>query len=1121
MEKLLDPSLSDAEFVMLLNQTIQVMYTSSSAAERNMAQTLLTQVQEMPDAWLRADKVLDEPQSSQPTKFYALQLLTGMISYRWKALPRATAETVRSYVVNKVIALSSTQEGLLSERVYLNKLNLVLVSIVKQEWPAHWRSFIQEIVGASKTNPYLCENNMVILALLSEEVFEFSHGQMKQDRIVELKNQFNDEFAMVFQLCQWVFKQADTLISTHKSLVCQSLQTLEKFLMWIPLGYIYETDLIEDLIKFFGVPYLRNASLRCMVEIGSLNVTTMYAVQIKTLLVNFMKTLVSFVPPTHDFHNVYETSDEEAQNFIMDLALFFTGFFKAHLSLLDNDENSDVQTAIRIAHEFLANLSTVPDIEVFKTCLEWWHRLASDLYSNECHPSVALLRSPLMLGGSQGIHNHILDGTNTNNNTGDGSSAMEGQARSGPSRRMFYAPILSAVRRVMISRMAKPEEVLIVEDENGEIVRETTKDTDAIALYKTMRETLVFLTHLDTDDTEHIMLERMTKQIDGTEWSWHNLNTLCWAIGSISGAMGEEEEKKFLVTVIKDLLHLCEQKRGKDNKAVVASNIMYVVGQYPRFLRAHWKFLKTVVNKNFEFMHETHPGVQDMACDTFLKIAQKCRRKFVTTQIGETRPFINEMLDNVSEIIAELEPHQIQSFYESCGCIIASHSNSQERDGLIVKLFELPNQSWQQIIYAASSSGNDVLKQRDTMKKIVNILRTNARVAGSLGPPYYVQLKFIFVDMLKMYSLYSEMISLAVQSQGVFATRTSDARNMRSVKKECLRVIEAFLSTLEHKDKDLVLRDVVDPMLEPILGNYYNSIAEARDAEVLSLFSEIVSSMKGLDDARIRMIFKSLMSCTLDMIRNNFEDFPDARLNFFKLLASINRYSFPSLFRLDENPAAAEAEFRVVVDAIVWAFRHTERNVAETGLTILLEHIQNIANSEYVGYWFQRYFRMILNEILSVLTDTLHKPGFKLQSLILMHLLGIVTSGVLKEPIWNQDNSQDNALATSNGTQPPSNPLFVRNHLMQTLSSAFPNMNEAQVLETLRGMIECNEEKAFKGHLRDFLVQTKEFSAGDNTDLYDEERQLQQIEQQKQEAERLARTPGLVAPNAMPDDGMS
>lgn len=140
--------------------------------------------------------------------------------------------------------------------------------------------------------------------------------------------------------------------------------------------------------------------------------------------------------------------------------------------------------------------------------------------------------------------------------------------------------------------MAKPEEVIIVEDENGQIVKEYMKDVDSIQLYKSMRETLIYLTHLDYQDTEKIMLEKLEQQVNGNEWSWHNLNTLCWAIGSISGAMDEKDEKRFLVTVIKDLLNLCEIKKGKDNKAVVASNIMYVVGQYPRFLIAHWKFLK-------------------------------------------------------------------------------------------------------------------------------------------------------------------------------------------------------------------------------------------------------------------------------------------------------------------------------------------------------------------------------------------------------------------------------------------------------------------------------------------------------------------------------------------------
>lgn len=78
----------------------------------------------------------------------------------------------------------------------------------------------------------------------------------------------------------------------------------------------------------------------------------------------------------------------------------------------------------------------------------------------------------------------------------------------------------------MISRMAKPEEVLIVENENGEVVREFMKDTDTIALYKSMRETLVYLTHLDYHDTESIMTAKLQNQVNGSEWSWKNLNSV-------------------------------------------------------------------------------------------------------------------------------------------------------------------------------------------------------------------------------------------------------------------------------------------------------------------------------------------------------------------------------------------------------------------------------------------------------------------------------------------------------------------------------------------------------------------------------------------------------------------
>ena len=85
--------------------------------------------------------------------------------------------------------------------------------------------------------------------------------------------------------------------------------------------------------------------------------------------------------------------------------------------------------------------------------------------------------------------------------------------------------------------MAKPEEVLVVENENGEVVREFMKDTDSINLYKNMRETLVYLTHLDYIDTERVMTQKLQSQVNGTEWSWKNLNTVrifCLPIWSTS-----------------------------------------------------------------------------------------------------------------------------------------------------------------------------------------------------------------------------------------------------------------------------------------------------------------------------------------------------------------------------------------------------------------------------------------------------------------------------------------------------------------------------------------------------------------------------------------------------------
>lgn len=193
---------------------------------------MLKRVQEHPDAWTRVDAILEQSTNPQ-AKFFGLQarkpccpatpsdawrrhsptrpaapqahaclvrpdpqapppalrpqVLEAVVRTRWGALPDAQREGIKTYISNLIIKTSTDEATFRRERTFLSKLNLVLVDVLKQDWPHKWPSFIPDIVGASKTNVTLCENSMAILRLLSEEVFDFSRNDLTQVRCNEAR----------------------------------------------------------------------------------------------------------------------------------------------------------------------------------------------------------------------------------------------------------------------------------------------------------------------------------------------------------------------------------------------------------------------------------------------------------------------------------------------------------------------------------------------------------------------------------------------------------------------------------------------------------------------------------------------------------------------------------------------------------------------------------------------------------------------------------------------------------------------------------------------------------------------------------------------------------------------
>eukprot|EP00045_Choanoeca_perplexa_P014253 m.166442 g.166442 ORF g.166442 m.166442 type:complete len:1076 (-) comp16623_c0_seq1:135-3362(-) len=1053
----------------VLDTLVEYLYEGQPGShQQKLAEQILTEFQKHAEAWTRVHQILRESNSSN-TKHFSLNILIGVIKSQWKLLPEAHTKGMKDFIVELIIGLADSFEVLSRERVLLSKLNSALVQIVKQEWPQKWPSFIPDIVGASKTSEPLCQNNLLIFELLSEEIFDFSKGTIVQVKAQHLKDALCEQFQPIFELCQFVMEN-----SGQASLIEQTLATMLRFLSWIPIGYVFETDLVPTLVnKFLNVPMFRNPTMQCLAEIAALpgdmkntmDAATLEGIQQKqiSLFQLILSQLMDMLPPDSDIRSAWDSSSMEEQGFIRYLSLFFTSWLKEHGQLLEQPQFTE---PLMQALGYLIMMSNIPDKEVFKICLEYWSALASSLF-NEQSSFRGYGSGPLAVGGPTSP------------------------------RRQLYAPVLSQLRLIMISNMAKPEEVLVVENDDGEVVREAVKDTDTIELYKSMRVTLVYLTHLDCQDTERLMSEKLARQVNKVEYSWHNLNTLCWAVGSISGAMVIDDEKKFLVRVIRELLNLCEYQQGKSHKAIIASNIMYVVGQYPRFLRAHWKFLKTVVTKLFEFMHELHEGVQDMACDTFIKIAIKCKTMFVELQMGEVMPFVEEILSTMPATINDLQPHQIHTFYEAVGHMISAQNNPAAQAALIANLMEMTNRQWANIMGQAAQDVS-IFTDINTLRTLVNILKTNTAACRSIGDGFFSQLSVIYMDMLLVYNTLSQQIQEGMAQQGPVPV----LKAMKKCRREILKFISTWVSKAQNPEQ--AMETVIPPLLEAMLGNYQSSIPEARDHEVLATSAIIVNSLRNVMTPKVMEIFAATFESTLSMITAEFESHPEHRINFYNLLHAIVTHCFDALSALSGE------QWKMVIDAIVWGFKHPMRNVADTSLRIMKELLEKLGrNANLAQEFYGSFYADILQHLFSVATDSAHLSGINLHSSILAHLFQIVESGAITVPL---------------NAEIPNNMEYVSKYVGELLSQAFPHLQAEQLEIIIKGFFAYDNNPAmFKSHLRDFLVQCKEAVGQELDSLYLAERNEQLQSAQSEKMQRFAKIGGMLNPHesiAMGDDGM-
>ena len=181
------------------------------------------------------------------------------------------------------------------------------------------------------------------------------------------------------------------------------------------------------------------------------------------------------------------------------------------------------------------------------------------------------------------------------------------------------------------------------------------------------------------------------------------------------------------------------------------------------------------------------------------------------------------------------------------------------------------------------------------------------------------------------------------------------------------------------------------------------------------------------------------------------------------------------------------------------------------GLNILYELLNNVSKTPTIAQsFYQQYLLALIQDVFAVMTDRLHKSGFKMHATLLRYMLHLVQTNQVTVPLFDPSNSLGQA-----------NSVFLRRHLSNLLLQSFPNLASGQVSMFVDGMFDLDMDlPVFKTHLRDFLIQLKEFSVEDNSFLYGEEQDaLNRHEIEVQQA-RLRAVPGLLKPSEVLDEDL-
>ena len=148
----------------------------------------------------------------------------------------------------------------------------------------------------------------------------------------------------------------------------------------------------------------------------------------------------------------------------------------------------------------------------------------------------------------------------------------------------------------------------------------------------------------------------------------------------------------------------------------------------------------------------------------------------------------------------------------------------------------------------------------------------------------YFKIENIFSQIFQIYGIFTQKIFAEIQEKGITILNFSHIKKYRAIRKSIINLFSTFISKTSSPNE---IYNQYFPEIFKLLQSHSESCVEAREPEILKLFSICIDKMSNYIDPAIPNILGLTFSSTLDMITKDLNSYPDHRINFFQLLKSV------------------------------------------------------------------------------------------------------------------------------------------------------------------------------------------------------------------------------------------